>query len=186
MIIYQITNKITEDFYIGKTKNPQERFYRHKYNAINTKSQTHLHRAMRKYGVDNFIFSVLEEVKSIEGLNDREIYWIHNLKPKYNMTKGGDGGDTSSSPNYKSAIKKVHFNKKPQDYATYGMLGKSQSEKFYKKIKESNSCPVSCEGKVYNSVGEAQTAYLGISIRKRLDNKKYPDFFRLRPKTNRK
>ena len=186
MIIYQITNKLTNDFYIGKTKNPKERFYKHKYNAINNKSQAHIHRAMRKYGINNFIFSILEQVESLNILNEREIYWIDNLKPKYNMTKGGDGGDTSSSTNYKLAIKKVHANKNPHDYASYGMLGKKQSEKFYKKIKESNSCPVSCEGKIYSSVGEAQFYYPGIKIRHRLDNEKYPDFFRLKPKTNRK
>lgn len=54
------------------------------------------------------------------------------------------------------------------------------------KMIESNSCPVSCEGKVYSSVGEAEKAYPGISIRKRLDNDKYPNFYRLKEKTLRK
>lgn len=54
------------------------------------------------------------------------------------------------------------------------------------KTLESVRCPVSCEGIIYNSVSGAQTAYPGISIRKRLDNEKYPDFYRLRPKTKRK
>ena len=106
MIIYQITNKLTNDFYIGKTKNPEVRFYKHKYDATNNKSQAYIHRAMRKYGVENFTFSILEQVESPDVLNEREIYWIDDLKPKYNMTKGGDGGDTSNSPNYRDAIKK--------------------------------------------------------------------------------
>ena len=37
MVIYQITNIITSDFYIGKSNNPKDRFYKHKYNAINKK-----------------------------------------------------------------------------------------------------------------------------------------------------
>ena len=40
--------------------------------------------------------------------------------------------------------------------------------------------------KIYNSVGEAQSAFLGISIRKRIDNPNYPNFYRLKPKTKRK
>lgn len=184
MIIYQITNKLTNDFYIGKTKNPKERFYKHKYNAINNKSQAHIYRAMRKYGVENFEFSILESVESNDYLNEREIYWIKQLKPKYNMTKGGDGGDTSNSPNYRLGIQK-----RDQTGSKNGMYGRRRPEaaKFLvlakQKMLESNRCPVSCEGTVYTSVGEAQAAYPGISIRKRLDNDKYPTFFRLRPKT---
>lgn len=185
MIIYQITNIITKDFYIGKTKNPEQRFYRHKYNAINNKSQAYIYRAMRKYGVENFEFTVLERVQFSEFLNEREIFWISELKPKYNMTKGGDGGDTSNSPNYKLGIQLARSKKTAKDYATYGMLGKKQSQKFHESIKKSNSCPVSCEGKIFSSVFEAQLAYPGISIRKRLDSNKYPTFFRLKPKTKR-
>lgn len=187
MVIYQITNIVTSDFYIGKSKNPEERFYRHKYNAKNNKNQAFLYRAMRKYGTDNFKFTILEEVKDPQMLNCREIYWIEKLSPKYNMTKGGDGGDTSSSPNYKLAIQK-----RDQSGRKNGMFGKKRtsSEETRKllstRLKGKNTCPVSCNGKIFNSVGEAQSAFPGISIRKRLDNEKYPTFFRLRPKTKRK
>jgi hypothetical protein len=137
---------------------------------------------MRKYGIDNFIVESIETV--ISNINEREIFWINNLKPEYNMTKGGDGGNTSSSPNYKQSMKKYHSNK--IGYATYGMLGKQQSDKFFTSIKKSNSCPVSCNGIEYASVGEAQEAYPGISVRKRLDNSNYPEFYRLRPRTLRR
>jgi group I intron endonuclease len=184
MIIYQITNKITNEFYIGKTKNPKDRFYKHKYNAIKNKSQAHIHRAMRKYGVDNFTFTLLDEASSGEELNKKEIEWILKLSPKYNMTKGGDGGDTSSSVNYKLAIKKYHNNQPPERYATYGMLGKKHPMKGKSLTK--NCCPVICEDVEYASVGDAQKAYPGISIRKRIDNPNYPTFYRLKPKTKRK
>lgn len=177
MIIYKITNKINDFFYIGKTtKSAEERFNRHFHNHKN--GNTYLYRAMRKYGFDNFQIEVLEQT---ELLNEREIYWIETLNPQYNMTKGGDGGDTSKSPNFIEGLKK-----RPAPKPTYGMLSKKQSQKFHDAIKISNSCPVSCEGKEYSSVGEAQKAYPGISIRKRLDNPNYPNFYRLRDKTLRK
>jgi len=187
MVIYQIINNITNDFYIGKSVNPKERFYKHKYNASQTNSQTHLYRAMRKYGTDNFSMSILDEANSTEELDDKEKMWINKLDPKYNMTKGGDGGDTSNSPNYKNAIKK-----RDQSGNKNGMYGKKRSDTaafLYNardKMLDANRCPVSCEGVTYPSVGDAQSAYIGINIRKRLDNPKYPNFYRLRPKTKRK
>jgi hypothetical protein len=64
--------------------------------------ETHLYRAMRLYGIDNFTLEILEEVAG--DINAREIYWIETLRPEYNMTTGGDGGDTSWSPNYRKGI----------------------------------------------------------------------------------
>ena len=46
---------------------------------------------MRKYGIDNFSVSLLEETNNPE---EREIYWIEqkrSYKLGYNATKGGDG-----------------------------------------------------------------------------------------------
>ena len=175
--IYKIINKVNSKIYIGKTtKSIQERFLRHCYNS---KTQnTHLYHAFHKYGIENFDIQILEET-SIDILNDREKYWISKLEPQYNMTPGGDGGDTSNSPNYKLGMKnRIH-----PHTPTYGMLGKKQSDRFMEAIKKSNCCPVVCEGVEYPSVGDAQKAYQGISIRNRLDNLKYPQFYRLRDKT---
>jgi hypothetical protein len=80
----------------------------------------------------------------------------------------------------------LHKNRPRSSYASYGMLGKTQSKKWQDSIKKSNNCPVSCEGVIYASVGEAQAAYPGCSIRKKLDNPKYAAFYRLREKTLRK
>ena len=177
MIIYKITNKVNGKFYIGKTtKTIEQRFQRHYHN--HKTGSTYLYKSMRKYGFKNFIIEAIEE--TVE-LNEREIFWISELSPHYNMTKGGDGGDTSNSPNFKEAVKR-----RAPPKPTYGMLGKKQSQKFADAIQQSNRCPVICEGKEYASVGEAQKAYPGISIRKRLDNPKYPEFNRLREKTLRR
>lgn len=175
-IIYRITNTVNSKFYIGKTdKTIQERFQRHCYN--HKIQNTYLYNAMRKYGKDKFTIEILEE--TFNG-NEREIYWIQELNPHYNMTSGGDGGDTSNSPNYKIGMEKRVHPHKP----TYGMLGKNHPMKGKSLTK--NCCPVVCEGVEYSSVGNAQKAYPGISIRKRLDNPKYPEFYRLRDKTHRK
>jgi len=181
MFIYKITNKVNGKTYIGKTsKSIEERFRRHFYH--HKTGNTHLYRAMRKYGFDSFSVAMIEETSQ---LNEREIFWIKELQPEYNMTKGGDGGDSSKSLTFIKSIEVYHKNKSKESYATYGMLGKKQSQKFFESIKKSNSCPVMCEGVQYSSVGEAEKAYPGINLRKRLDNPKYPHFYRLRKRTRR-
>lgn len=187
MIIYKITNKITNDFYIGKTtKTKEERFRRHIYNSTYN-IDTYLYRAMRKYGTNNFIIEELESQISYEMLDKKEIEWISKLRPKYNMTFGGEGGDTSKSPNFIEAIKKSHVNRLPSSYASYGMLGKKFPEEAKKKVSDANSNPVSIDGIKYKSIKECSES-LGWTekrVRYRVDSPKYPNCFRLKEKTKR-
>jgi hypothetical protein len=49
---------------------------------------------MNKYGIEHFHIELLETVKDISKLEEREIYWIEqkrSFKEGYNATKGGDG-----------------------------------------------------------------------------------------------
>ena len=141
---------------------------------------------MRKYGLDNFSFTTLDEAKSVAELDQKEITWIAKLLPKYNMTKGGDGGDTSNSLNYKLALKqRDQSGSKNGMYGRKRIIPKQQLDHAHEAARKANSCPVSCNGIIFDSVGKAQIHFSGISIRKRLDNDKYPSFFRLRPKTKR-
>ena len=96
--IYVITNLVNGKKYIGQSIDIQARFIRHKTNGKALKKyvkDSHLYRAMRKYGVNNFSFEILEECP--EGkLNEREIYYIDLYKTYdsdygYNETLGGGG-----------------------------------------------------------------------------------------------
>lgn len=123
-MIYLIENSITNDRYIGYTAgSEQKRFVRHKNNAKKG-YQTLLHRAMRKYGIENFNISILDK----DGDYNDEVKWIFELQPEYNMTKGGEGGDTSSSPRFIKSMQEYHSKKSKDEYATNGFLGKLHSE----------------------------------------------------------
>ena len=187
MIVYQITNEVNGKFYIGKTtKTIEERFQSHLRESDYFRKNTYLYKAIRKYGKNNFSIKPLETQVEETKLDERERYWIETLNPQYNLTKGGEGGDTSSSPNYQKAIKEVHRKKPRHEYATYGMLGKKTTDEAKQKIGKANSYPVVCEGVKYPSIKSAEEHYKRIgtpkSVRKRIDNPNHPDWYRLRPK----
>lgn len=90
--IYKITNTINNKSYIGQSINIASRWAEHK-RLSNSEDQRIIYRAIRKYGLENFTFEVLEECQEQE-LNEREIYWINffdSFENGYNMTYGGDG-----------------------------------------------------------------------------------------------
>lgn len=89
--IYKITNKINNKIYIGQSVDIIDRFRRHK----RAKDDYIIHKAIRKYGVDNFTFEIIEECPR-EELDDKEKFWIKYYNSfsnnGYNMTPGGQGG----------------------------------------------------------------------------------------------
>ena len=93
--IYQILNKVNQKVYIGITTrdNPIDRWNEH----LNDYSRLDfiLYRAMRKHGIENFEFSVLEQTDSLETLKKLEMRYIQEYNScgsnGYNMTLGGDG-----------------------------------------------------------------------------------------------
>lgn len=82
--VYKITNNITKDFYIGSTNNIQRRFIQHRYNGSDKgRKHSNLYNDMRKYGLDNFSFDVLELT---DNYRESEQFYIDTLKPTYNAT----------------------------------------------------------------------------------------------------
>ena len=76
--IYKIENLITNKIYIGQSTSIERRWKDHKNTAFNENDKSYnypLYKAIRKYGVDNFSFEVLEECE-IEELNEKEKFYI--------------------------------------------------------------------------------------------------------------
>ncbi|MEC2376244.1 GIY-YIG nuclease family protein, partial [Bacillus thuringiensis] len=91
--IYRLRNKINEKNYIGQTTNFKRRMIRHKADSKHPEPIYKIHRAIKKYGIDNFEITVLEECTE-EMLDEREIYWVSHFDSfnnGYNMTGGGNG-----------------------------------------------------------------------------------------------
>lgn len=99
-IIYLINNMINNKKYIGLTsKTLEERWGQHCNEALNKQSNYTFHKAIRKYGKDNFEKIILEENLTKEEAKERERYWIKYYnsysgnKLGYNDTYGGDLND---------------------------------------------------------------------------------------------
>ena len=91
--IYQIINDINGKIYVGKTEfSIEKRFQEHcKDYKKESEEKRPLYAAMRKYGIEHFHISILEETDNPE---EKEKEWIEKLgsfKNGYNATMGGDG-----------------------------------------------------------------------------------------------
>ena len=84
--------------YVGQTVQLEKRMMQHSTQALNPNCASYdcaFHRAIRKYGIENFKFEILEENIPRTMLDEREIYWINEMnsfgKNGYNLTLGGRG-----------------------------------------------------------------------------------------------
>lgn len=135
MQIYKITNLVNGKIYIGKDTVSDINYYG---------SGVLIKRAIEKYGIQNFKKEILEECISNNELCMKEKYWIEyynstNLEIGYNISKGGDGGDTlSNNPNLeiiKSKISNVRKGKKYEDLFSIDKV-RQYKEKLGKKTSE--------------------------------------------------
>lgn len=99
MIIYKATNLVNGKIYIGLTiKTLKVRKIQHISGSRNN-SNLAFHRALRKYGENNFVWETIDSAKTEEELKEKEIYWIayYNCcvfadnSNGYNLSSGGDG-----------------------------------------------------------------------------------------------
>ena len=58
--IYLFKNKINGKCYVGQSIKPKQRYRDHMY-SVNHGCHLPIHEAIRKYGIENFEFSILEE-----------------------------------------------------------------------------------------------------------------------------
>jgi hypothetical protein len=103
MEIYKITNLINNKIYIGKDVSCDKNYYG---------SGVFIKKAIIKYGKENFTKEIIDTCYNYNELSVKEKYWIEFYKNKqllYNITEGGDGGDTwSSNPNLSSLKDKYY------------------------------------------------------------------------------
>lgn len=94
--VYKITNQVNGKEYVGKTNFSLEKRWSEHQRDVWKERNNHraLYRAIRKYGITNFIIQPLFESESPQELEEMEIKLIkeyNTFGEGYNMTAGGDG-----------------------------------------------------------------------------------------------
>jgi group I intron endonuclease len=96
MIIYKVENLINGKVYIGKTIQSLKRRKTEHLSYSRREKGNIFHRAIKKYGEENFKWEVIAESNSEIELNELEKKYIKefdskNRKKGYNLTDGGEG-----------------------------------------------------------------------------------------------
>ena len=140
MIIYKITNRINGKVYIGQTVGSlQARWKAH----LRSKDNAVFHKALHKYGAENFTVEQIDVAASTKELDAKEKYWIafyNSRRTGYNMTDGGSSGAVH--------LKRSEITKKRISEAIYG-------EKHWHATKVMNVET----GEVFSTVSEAARKY---------------------------
>lgn len=98
--IYKYTNKTNNKSYIGQSIKLEERKKEHERYYLNPKHncyKTKFYCALRKYGLENFTYEILEQGEySEQELNELEIYYINYFDTYYNDYNSTLGGDMTA------------------------------------------------------------------------------------------
>lgn len=106
--IYKITNLLNGFIYIGQSINIYNRWNQHRNRSFNSNAKdynTPLYQDIRKYGLENFEFKIIEECLK-EDLDDKEQYWIEYYDSFFNGYNESFGGTIHCS---KSMFSKEKF-----------------------------------------------------------------------------
>ena len=151
--VYKITNIITNDFYIGSSKNVKSRWAAHKCPSTwKNYSNKQLYQDMQKYGIEKFDFQILASVEP-EQLKETEQEFIGKLHPTYNNynAKGLDVEKIKKhKKQYQQSDKGKEYQKKYKQTEKYKEYEKrrKQTEKYkeYQKKYQNQYC--SYNGKI--------------------------------------
>lgn len=150
--IYLIENKKTGQKYVGLSENIEKRWYSHTHSP-NIK-YSYVDRAIKKYGADNFAFSIIEKLPNDRKvLSEHEKKWIayYNTYLDENHYNLHEGGGTPP--------RNIYCGK---DNPMYGKRGKNNPN--YGRKNTMNSC-------IMMSKRRNSTGYFRVSKRKAKDMK---------------
>lgn len=113
MWVYKITNLVNKKCYIGITSNLEYRWHCHRKALNYSYLKNPLYSAMRKYGIENFKFEVIEaDIQDTITLGKKERFYIkkynsHVSNGGYNLTWGGERSQYDANPRTSLTVEDV-------------------------------------------------------------------------------
>jgi group I intron endonuclease len=146
--IYKVTNKTNGKVYIGKTIWPIEKRWKDhcKYARLKCTNQA-IHRAIRKYGTDNFSLRLEATVSDAKLGSEIEQAYIAFYKANqngigYNLTQGGEG--LVGFRHTKASKEKMSRSQKAKKVVGF-WKGKHHSEQSKEKLRKAHTIPLPCK-----------------------------------------
>lgn len=157
--IYRFTNKVNGKFYIGSSCDLGRRFQEYFRPSVLSRGML-IYKAISKYGISNFEFSILEYTEQ-DNIEVIEQTYIDALKPEYNLSRPSQGS------NYGYKWSEDQIAKKKEYYKSEA--GLSHISKVFRKDgkwsdRRRDSCPVSIELKVTEVSTGIVTSYASIRL----------------------
>lgn len=150
-VIYKIENSITNEFYIGMTINFNKRIISH-LSALskNDHYNRFLQDSFNEYGLEAFVFDVIEEFDEIttDELFEIETKYIKELRPSFNISKNNRSSgviEPSNNYGYEDDILNLEYRlnglvvkaiKMTKTYSAAAKLLGISERTLYRKVKE--------------------------------------------------
>lgn len=135
--LYKIMDSLNNKVYIGQTVDTNARWLKHKSYARSGNPVQYIHRAIAKYGIENFTFEVIASCKTQDDVNILEDvviqqYDSRNKELGYNLNAGGFNG--SHAEETKQKIREATFKQIAEK--GHPALGTKRTEEEKAKMKE--------------------------------------------------
>lgn len=176
--IYRYRNKLTGKVYIGQTIDFNRRKQEH-IDSANKGTGFVFHRALAKYGIDNFEFDILHIIEGdgaysklkADELEIKEIQCHHSIVPEgYNVASGGQGGDNgqlvkdwAQSPEGKIRCQQI-AEKRRQTPPSVSRVCKHCGTPFLAKTTKAQFCSAKCRNADYRKSHPYDDTYKIVQI----------------------
>jgi group I intron endonuclease len=126
--MYKITDRLNNKIYIGQSIQPNVRWSNHKGDSKRKPIQ-YIHRAMAKYGIENFTFEVIATCRTKEDAESSEMLLIQQYDSRnpdkgYNIAKGGDLPWNLGLPKEFNPLTGIPRSKETKKKISEGSIGK--------------------------------------------------------------
>jgi len=175
MHIYKFTHIKTGKCYIGQTvQDPKRRRLEHIADSRHTSITYHFHNALRKYGIDAFIFEVIDTAKTLEELNaleEKYVLLFDSINNGFNIRNPGNNKkhNPESIERMKESQRKAHARRKLLGTDTWirkdggAMKGKKQSGLAKEKMRLAQLKSKHCKGKTWKLI-DGKRVWLEASV----------------------